>query len=222
MFILITLFFLIVIVYILFINSLKFKASKLIVYKNHWSYFKWKPMKRKIYLDYMKENINNLLIYNSSNLIWDESSGTNDNSILIAHDSKELQKELELVYNYINTDIPAKSIYLVCSPHAIIRHSRLPFIDINQHPQIILEKIKLAKAIIIYPHFFIYLCAYTNIKFTNIIKIWFISEVVEPKLINNWIKKNFPNAKWQETYGATECIPMGFSCKENWLLSLLK
>ena len=74
-------------------------------------------MKRKIY--FMKENINNLLIYNSSNLIWDESSGTNDNSILIAHDSK-LQKELELVYNYINTDIPAKSIYLVCSPHAII------------------------------------------------------------------------------------------------------
>ena len=62
-----------------------------------------------------------------------------------------------------------------------------------------------------------YICAYSTEVFPQVSNIWFISEVVEPKIINNWLPKVFPNAKWRETYGATECIPMGVSCEHNWI-----
>ena len=100
------------------------------------------------------------------------------------------------------------------------RHSRLPFIDINQHPQIILEKIKLAKPN--YLSYFLYIYAPILIlSLPILLKYGLYQEVVEPKLINNWIKKIFPMQSGKETYGATECIYMT-SVVKKLILSLLK
>ena len=162
MFILLFILVLILIITIKLFSNLKFKASRLKVYQNHWG-FNWKPISRNTYLDYSNTS-SNIITNTKVKLLMDNSSGTTGRSMSVAHSPEELQKELELIYTQLKTTISIKDIVLICHPNSIIKNTGLKFINVQDNIDFIIKALTTAKGIVSYPHFLLYLCATTKKK----------------------------------------------------------